>query len=158
MWEGSFSPSSKTVPSVAILNVYLRYSVRCATWYLELTKDGEGVYSEGMYYIFQVKFPIVRHIILPNLLFTYACFHTSTLMRRVPDPDSPRWTHMALFLQSRDPSILGRWMDDYRFLAAYKLKASVSVCLSFEPCFLVSPPVMWEAYMFSSWKIIKVAY
>jgi len=68
--------------------------------------------------------------------------HTSTLMRRVPDPDSPRWTHMALFLQSREPSTPGRWMEDYRFLAAYKLKASVRIILSrFQPYFLGSPCV-----------------
>ena len=48
-------------------------------------------------------------------------------MRRVPDPDSPRWAHMALYLQSREPSTPGRWMEDYSFLAAYKLKASVRV-------------------------------
>lgn len=48
----------------------------------------------------------------------------STLMRRVPDPDSPRWTHMALYLHSRDPAKPGIWMEDYKFLAAYKLKAS----------------------------------
>ena len=47
-------------------------------------------------------------------------------MRRVPDPDSPRWTHMALYLHSRDPAKPGIWMEDYKFLAAYKLKASVS--------------------------------
>ena len=62
-------------------------------------------------------------------------FHSSTLMRRVPDPDSPRWTHMALYLHSRDPSKLGIWMEDYKFLAAYKLKASVSyVPLMAVPC------------------------
>lgn len=58
-------------------------------------------------------------------------FNTSTLMRRVPDPDSPRWAHMALYLQSREPSTPGRWMEDYSFLAAYKLKASVRVHKSY---------------------------
>ena len=48
-------------------------------------------------------------------------------MRRIPDPDSPRWTHMALYLQAREPGTSGIWMEDYKFLAAYKLKATVSL-------------------------------
>ena len=47
-------------------------------------------------------------------------------MRRVPDPESPRWNHMALYLHSREPSQPGIWMEDYKFLAAYKLKPTVS--------------------------------
>ena len=50
----------------------------------------------------------------------------STLMRRVPDPESPRWNHMALLLHPGGASSPGVWMEDYKFLAAYKLKASVS--------------------------------
>ena len=47
-------------------------------------------------------------------------------MRRVPDPESPRWNHMALYLYPRKPSTQGSWMEDYKFLAAYKLKPTVS--------------------------------
>ncbi|XP_064383914.1 uncharacterized protein LOC135332919 isoform X2 [Halichondria panicea] len=48
----------------------------------------------------------------------------STLKRRIPDPDSSRWVHMALYLQSRESDVHGLWMEDYKFLAAYKLKAT----------------------------------
>ena len=54
----------------------------------------------------------------------------STLMRRVPDPESPRWNHMALYLHSREPNQPGIWMEDYKFLAAYKLKPTVSYSTS----------------------------
>ena len=50
----------------------------------------------------------------------------STLMRRVPEPDSPRWAHMSLYLRSKDNEIPGLWMEDYKFLQAYKLKPTVS--------------------------------
>ncbi|XP_019851329.1 PREDICTED: uncharacterized protein LOC100638387 isoform X1 [Amphimedon queenslandica] len=46
----------------------------------------------------------------------------STLMRRVPEPESTRWAHMSLYLRSKDFSAPGVWMEDYKFLAAYKLK------------------------------------
>ena len=49
----------------------------------------------------------------------------STLMRRVPEPDSPRWAHMSLYLSSKDERG-GVWMQDFKFLAAYKLKPTVS--------------------------------
>jgi hypothetical protein len=45
----------------------------------------------------------------------------STLMRRVPDPDSSQWAHMSLFLSTKDERG-GVWMEDFKFLAAYKLK------------------------------------
>ena len=38
---------------------------------------------------------------------------------------------MALYLQSRDQDVSGVWMEDYKFLAAYKLKATVSVATLF---------------------------
>lgn len=46
-------------------------------------------------------------------------------MRRVPEPDSPRWAHMSLYLRSKDSEIPGLWMEDYKFLQAYKLKPTV---------------------------------
>ena len=46
-------------------------------------------------------------------------------MRRVPDPDSPRWAHMSLYLSAKDERG-GTWLEDYKFLAAYKLKNTVS--------------------------------
>ena len=46
-------------------------------------------------------------------------------MRRVPDPENPRWNHMALLLHPGSPTAPGIWMEDYKFLAAYKLKPSV---------------------------------
>lgn len=49
----------------------------------------------------------------------------STLMRRVPDPESPRWAHMSLYLSTKDERG-GAWMEDFKFLAAYKLKNTVS--------------------------------
>jgi hypothetical protein len=33
---------------------------------------------------------------------------------------------MALYLHSREPNQPGIWMEDYKFLAAYKLKPTVS--------------------------------
>lgn len=50
---------------------------------------------------------------------------SSTLMRRVPDPDSKRWEHMSLFLSTKDERGCV-WMEDFKFLAAYKLKPTVS--------------------------------
>lgn len=55
-----------------------------------------------------------------------AFFKFSTLMRRVPEPESSRWAHMSLYLRTKDSSVPGVWMEDYKFLAAYKLKATVS--------------------------------
>ena len=46
-------------------------------------------------------------------------------MRRVPEPESTRWAHMSLYLRSKDFSVPGVWMEDYKFLAAYKLKTTV---------------------------------
>ena len=46
-------------------------------------------------------------------------------MRRVPEPDSARWAHMSLYLRSKDNEIPGLWMEDYKFLQAYKLKPTV---------------------------------
>ena len=51
-------------------------------------------------------------------------------MRRVPDPESSRWAHMALYLRPKNSSVAGVWMEDYKFLAAYKLKATVSLLLA----------------------------
>lgn len=47
-------------------------------------------------------------------------------MRRVPEPDSNRWAHMSLYLRSKEFTVPGIWMEDYKFLAAYKLKSTVS--------------------------------
>ena len=47
-------------------------------------------------------------------------------MRRVPEPDSPKWAHMSLYLRSKDSEVPGLWMEDYKFLQAYKLKPTVS--------------------------------
>ena len=47
-------------------------------------------------------------------------------MRRVPEPESIRWAHMSLYLRSKDFTVPGIWMEDYKFLAAYKLKTTVS--------------------------------
>ena len=60
------------------------------------------------------------------VLLLLLLFSPSTLMRRVPDPESNRWAHMALYLRSKSSSMPGMWMEDYKFLAAYKLKATVS--------------------------------
>jgi len=51
-------------------------------------------------------------------------------MRRVPDPENSRWNHMALLLHPGSPTAQGIWMEDYKFLAAYKLKPSVRGGLS----------------------------
>ena len=48
-------------------------------------------------------------------------------MRRVPDPDSPRWTHVCLYLSGKDGRGGGVWMEEFKFLAAYKLKPTVSL-------------------------------
>nr|WEL12724.1 ras guanine nucleotide exchange factor K-like [Halisarca dujardinii] len=45
----------------------------------------------------------------------------STLKRRIPNPDSPRWRHMQLFLIRSKPEPLSIWLDDYKFLATYRL-------------------------------------
>jgi hypothetical protein len=45
----------------------------------------------------------------------------STLKRRIPNPDSPRWRHMQLFLIRNNPEPLTFWLDDYKFLATYRL-------------------------------------
>ena len=46
-------------------------------------------------------------------------------MRRVPDPDSSRWVHMCLYLSTKDKRG-GVWMEEFKFLAAYRLKPTVS--------------------------------
>jgi hypothetical protein len=56
----------------------------------------------------------------------------STLMRRVPDPESRRWEHMSLYLSTKDERG-GVWMEDFKFLAAYKLKPTD--VLEFKPKF-----------------------
>ena len=58
----------------------------------------------------------------------------STLMRRVPDPESSRWNHMSLLLHPGGASAPGIWMEDYKFLAAYKLKASVRIDTRITQC------------------------
>jgi hypothetical protein len=55
----------------------------------------------------------------------------STLMRRVPEPESTRWAHMSLYLRSKEFTVPGVWMEDYKFLAAYKLK--VTDVIEFRP-------------------------
>ena len=69
-----------------------------------------------------------------NLCSTYlygiltVCFNIiSTLKRRIPDPDNPKWRHMQLFMVSRKEADPGIWMDDYKFLASYKLQNEVSL-------------------------------
>jgi hypothetical protein len=47
----------------------------------------------------------------------------STLMRRVPDPESKRWEYMCLYLSTKDERG-GVWMEEFKFLAAYKLKTT----------------------------------
>ena len=66
----------------------------------------------------------------PGLSVAHVCVWLvcSTLMRRVPDPDGARWNHMALYLQPREKEPTGVWMEDFKFLAAYKLRSSVSCC------------------------------
>ena len=85
-------------------------------------------------------------------------FNNSTLMRRVPDPDSPRWAHMALYLQSREPSTPGRWMEDYSFLAAYKLKASVRVHNSLYQFVVLAlhPNLCWKKYIGSTEVVVAL--
>ena len=46
-------------------------------------------------------------------------------MRRVPDPETRRWEHRSLYLSTKDERG-GVWMEDFKFLAAYKLKPTVS--------------------------------
>ena len=49
----------------------------------------------------------------------------SMLMRRVPDPGSSNWSHMSLYLTPRDKNDRGIWLEDFKFLSAYKLKSTV---------------------------------
>ena len=51
----------------------------------------------------------------------------SMLMRRVPDPGSSNWSHMSLYLTPRDKSDRGIWLEDFKFLSAYKLKSTVQL-------------------------------
>lgn len=49
------------------------------------------------------------------------------LMRRVPDPGSSNWSHMSLYLTPRDKNDRGIWLEDFKFLSAYKLKSTVHI-------------------------------
>ena len=51
-------------------------------------------------------------------------------MRRIPDPESPQWRHMQLFLCPRNEEEKGVWLDNYKFLATYKVVDTVSAALS----------------------------
>lgn len=57
----------------------------------------------------------------------------STLMRRIPDPESAQWRHMQLFLCPRNEEDRGVWLDNYKFLATYKILDTVSVALALIP-------------------------
>ena len=61
----------------------------------------------------------------------------SMLMRRVPDPGSSNWSHMSLYLTPRDKNDRGIWLEDFKFLSAYKLKSTVhSISVIYILCYI----------------------